>query len=48
MFQNFDDETREIRESTQRLMKQVREPVPRAQTYSRYGRAQSLQPTYSR
>jgi 3-phenylpropionate/cinnamic acid dioxygenase small subunit len=45
---NFNDATREIRASTKRLMKEIHEPVPRAQSVSRYGRAASLQPSYSR
>jgi hypothetical protein len=45
---NFNDATREIRASTKRLMKEIHEPVPRAQSVSRFGRAASLQPSYSR
>lgn len=46
--QNFNDETRDIRASTRRLLREIHEPVARAQSLPRYGRASSVQPTYSR
>lgn len=45
---NFSDETRDIRASTKRLMKEIYEPVPRARSVSRSIRASSVQPSYSR
>jgi hypothetical protein len=47
-FKTFNDEARDIRNSAKKLMKVVHEPLQRAQSVPRYGRASSMQPTYSR